>query len=380
MVTTGFLTAPVSPVEANEDEDYYRKMIQNIPAAVYTCDNLGYIKYYNKAAVNLWGREPEIGKDLWCGSWKLYNPDGTEMMLDNCPMAVTLKEKRAVLGEEIIVERPDGERRDVLPHPEPIYNAAGKMIGAMNMLVDVTENKRMQEANRMLKLYNEQLQQFAFAASHDLQEPLRKINTYASLLCEKKSAELDEKSQRSLFKIAESAKRMTSLISDLLAYTRETEIEAHFVKTDLNEIIENIKSDVELLITEKKAQIYCDILPVINAVPPQMNRLFYNLINNSLKFSKKDTTPVITINFRKSPSFIEIFVTDNGIGFEQAHAEKIFTLFQRLNGKQSYEGNGIGLSLCKKIAERHKGDIFAIAEENKGASFHIKLPASLLAE
>ncbi|MCW3109736.1 MAG: domain S-box protein [Segetibacter sp.] len=380
MGTNNFMASPLSQVEAGDSDDYYRQLIENIPAAVYTCDIDGYIKFYNRAAANMWGREPEIGKDLWCGSWKLYNPDGTDLSLDKCPMAVTLIEKRAVLGEEIIVERPDGECRHVLPHPQPIYNAAGKMIGAMNMLVDVTENKRMLEANRMLNFYNEQLEQFAYAASHDLQEPLRKINTYASFLSEKNHEALDKNSQRNLAKISESAQRMTSLISDLLNFTRQTKIEDQFVKTDLNKIIENIKSDLELMIAEKQAQINYHLLPAIKAVPSQMNRLFYNLINNSLKFSKEDTPPVVTITALKSSSFIEIFVTDNGIGFDQVYAERIFNLFQRLNGKHSYSGNGIGLSLCKKFVECHKGEIFARSEENKGASFHIRLPASLLIE
>ena len=123
-------------------EARYRDLIQALPAAVYTCDERGRITLYNQAAVTLWGREPEMGRDLWCGSWKLYLPDGQPLSLDECPMAVTLREDRPIRGREIVIERPDGTKRHVLPHPEPIRDAAGKTIGAVNMLVDITETKR----------------------------------------------------------------------------------------------------------------------------------------------------------------------------------------------------------------------------------------------
>lgn len=123
----------------------YRELIQSLPAAVYTCDAQGRIQLYNQAAVSLWGREPEIGKDLWCGSWKIYRPDGTPLPLDECPMAVTLREGRAVRGEEIVIERPDGSKRHVVPHPDPICDASGTVIGAVNMLLDVTEQKRVDD-------------------------------------------------------------------------------------------------------------------------------------------------------------------------------------------------------------------------------------------
>lgn len=378
MISPVSIPAPLIFVNSEESLDYYYKMLKDLPAAVYSCDAEGYVKFYNKAAVDLWGREPEIGKDLWCGSWKIYSVNGDPMPLNECPMAVALKEKRAVLNEEIIIERPDGQKRNILPHPQPVYNSYGTMAGAMNMLVDITENKSIRERNQKLELYNEQLQQFAFAASHDLQEPLRKITAFATLLLKKNHHALDGSDLKYLVKISESSNRMMNLISDLLAYTNEANEQKNFLRTDLNETIENIKSDLEFVIFEKNAVIQSDELPVIKAVPSQMNRLFYNLINNSLKFSKKDIAPVIKINAHKDSSGIKIIVSDNGIGFEQAYAEKIFNLFQRLNDRHSYKGSGIGLSLCKKIVEIHQGEIFAVAEENKGAAFHIKLPPSLL--
>ena len=127
-------------------EARYRDLIQALPAAVYTCDERGRVTLYNQAAVALWGREPEVGKDLWCGSWRIYRPDGAPLPLDECPMAVTLREGRAIRGEEIVIERPDGTRRHVLPHPEPVLNAAGAVVGAVNMLVDITDRKQAEQA------------------------------------------------------------------------------------------------------------------------------------------------------------------------------------------------------------------------------------------
>ena len=356
----------------------YLSMMQSLPAAVYTCDMDGYITFYNQAAAVLWGREPELGKDLWCGSWKIFTPLGEQMTLDCCPMAKTLKEKIAVIGEEIVVERPGGERRHILPHPKPMYNEEGEMIGALNMLVDVTENKNIQEANKQLKNYNEQLEQFAFATSHDLQEPLRKIRTYCSLLAIKNNKQLNDDGKAYLNKISESSGRLSSLLHDLLTYSQESSSDDLAVAVDLNEVVANACSDLELFIDEKQANITCKHLPVIMAVPVQMSRLFYNLLNNALKYSKETTTPEISITYKHYTDFIQLTITDNGIGFDMMFAEKIFNLFNRLHSKQSYSGNGIGLSLCKKIVENHNGKISAFSRVGEFSSFRIQFPSTIL--
>ena len=132
-----------------QSEAYYRELVQALPAAVYTCDERGRVTLFNQAAVDLWGREPEVGKDLWCGSWKIYSPDGTPLPLHECPMAVTLREGRAMCGQEIVIERPDGTIRHVLPHPEPMRDATGTIVGAVNMLVDITDRKEGEEVLRL---------------------------------------------------------------------------------------------------------------------------------------------------------------------------------------------------------------------------------------
>lgn len=129
-------------------EERYRDLVQALPAAIYTCDEQGRVTLYNDAAAVLWGREPELGKDSWCGSWRIYRPDGARLQIDRCPMAIALQEGRRIVGEEIVIERPDGERRHVLAHPQPIFDTSGAVIGAINLLVDITEHSRAEEALR----------------------------------------------------------------------------------------------------------------------------------------------------------------------------------------------------------------------------------------
>jgi len=377
--------SPVSSVQPNNNFDsYYRQMVHDLPVAIYTCDRHGFISYFNNEAVKLWGRTPTIGTDIWCGSWKIFDTEGNPVSLDDCPMALTLKEARPIRGVEIVVERPDGKRVNVLPHPDPIKDEHGQLVGAVNMLVDITEHKQAREANILMNYYNNQLEEFAYAASHDLQEPLRKIHAFSSMLLESYSWQLDERGKLYLGKITESASRMSSLIQDLLNFSKESKNNDLFSVTDLNRVIENIKSDLELLISSRNAVINVEPLPLIRSLPSQINRLFYNLLHNALKFSREDVRPVISITISEhlfhdqDRVFLEINFADNGIGFDEKYSEKIFQLFQRLNDRHSYPGNGIGLALCKKIMENHNGSIAVSSKPQNGTVFSLRLPIELV--
>jgi PAS domain S-box-containing protein len=242
----------------------------------------------------------------------------------------------------------------------------------------------LQKTNKELVQTNHELEQFAYIASHDLQEPLRKIQTFTELLQENRH---DEEASKILFsKISTSAQRMSALIKDVLNYSRLSKTDAELTETDLNPILENIITDFELLIAQKGAIITSDKLPVIQAIPLQLNQLFSNLIGNSLKFSEKDPKIHISSEFlsrektaklsflNPEKSYLKLNFKDNGIGFEQQYAEQIFTIFHRLNGRKSYSGTGIGLALVKKIVENHKGFITAESAPDQGASFTIYLP------
>ncbi|HMH24726.1 MAG TPA: chemotaxis protein CheB [Puia sp.] len=246
----------------------------------------------------------------------------------------------------------------------------------------------LHEANTELQLSNENLAQFAYIASHDLQEPLRKIRTFSTILQDKYANDLSDPVKGLVAKISSSSDRMSTLIKELLNFSQVLHNEAVFEQTDLEKVLSKVISDFDLLIAEKNVVINRKPLPVIDAIPFQMNQLFYNLISNAIKFSKSETTPVITItskilnmreaakhaNINPKYSYCEIGIKDNGIGFKQLSAEKIFLVFQRLHGPGKYAGTGIGLALCKKIVTNHHGEISATSNENEGASFKIILP------
>ena len=660
----------------------FQDLLNSLPAAIYLCDADGFVTVYNEAAVDLWGRRPDVGKDLWCGSWKTYNPDGTPLPLDKCPMALALKTRQAVMGHEIIIERPDGERLNVLPHPQPIFDEKGTFTGAINMLVDITKQKearevqlqrddlsrlvqelrkseeryhsmisevedyailrlsldgtvenwnkgaqkikgyseqeiigrnfrifyppedqenhlpdrllheattkgkaqhegwrvrkdgsrfwgsisitalhdtdgkvigfskvtrdltarrnselkaeqhtrdlqlkneqlrqsedryhrmisevedyviillspkgiienwnkgaekikgytaneivgkhfsifysaedrskrvpdklleeaqkngralhegwrlkkdgttfwgsvvmtslhnddgeligftkvtrdltekkitedrliatslKLEEKNKELQRMNEELSSFAYISSHDLQEPLRKIQTFADRIMDLEYKNLSEKGRDYFQRMLRGAARMQKLIRDILAYSRTTTSEKTFEPTDLNEVLAQSRNELEVMILEKKAVIQNTPLPVLKVIPFQMQQLFNNLINNSLKFSQDGSPPQIFIRAELvdaesldvpytglAKKYCHLIFEDRGIGFEPMYAKKIFEVFQRLHGRSEYGGTGIGLAICKKIVENHRGMIWAEGKPHQGATFHVYLPA-----
>ncbi|MBT1702835.1 ATP-binding protein [Chryseosolibacter indicus] len=240
--------------------------------------------------------------------------------------------------------------------------------------------KELNELNHSLQLSNEDLQQFAHVASHDLKEPIRKIKTYGNRLQDEYGTSLPEKANVFLSKILSASDRMYSMVNGVLSYSAITSLEQPLEKINLNKVFHDIELDLEVLIQEKRATIVYTDLPVIEGAPILIYQLWYNLINNSIKFSKQDQPPVINIASsvieKDGKRFIKIILKDNGIGFEQQYAEAIFSTFTRLHPKDKYEGTGLGLSLCKKIAERHGGSISAKSKPNQGAEFTVLLPHS----
>jgi len=328
--------------------------------------------YYNKK------RNEIIGKNI------------LEIFPEISGSAMYLDLKRALKGEYV---HDDKYRSPVLHryfenYYIPLQDKDENIYGVLVIGHDITgimqANVQLEELNAELIKSNRDLEQFAYVASHDLQEPLRKIQTFTQLM--ENNPDDKEKQKNYHQKIAQAASRMQNLIRDVLSFSRLSKTEEAFVMTDLNHVMDNIKNDFELIIREKEAIINYPVLPAIRGIPLQLFQLFANLISNSLKYN--DRNPVIDISFEKPStteiqshprlnpdlSYLKFVIRDNGIGFEQEFSERIFNVFQRLHGKQTYSGTGIGLAICKKIVENHDGVIYATSERHSGATFTIILP------
>jgi two-component system CheB/CheR fusion protein len=259
----------------------------------------------------------------------------------------------------------------------------------MNELLEnkVAERTReLETINHALEASNNDLQQFASVASHDLQEPLRKIQLFSRLIQDKHSNELGATSRQYLEKVIHSSARMKTLINDILNYSRLSADDNNFVLTDLGKIVSETLDDFEIIVQEKNASVRVEHLPEIEGVPGQLRQVFQNLLSNALKFVHTDITPHIVVRSEsiatksfEAPAqaggaYCRIFVQDNGIGFSPRFSVNIFNLFQRLHSKDRYEGSGIGLAIAKKIIDKHNGLITAHSEEGLGATFIVILP------
>ncbi|RYD82143.1 MAG: hybrid sensor histidine kinase/response regulator [Verrucomicrobiaceae bacterium] len=245
-------------------------------------------------------------------------------------------------------------------------------------------NYQLVQNNDELKTINEELDRFAYVASHDLQEPLRKIMVFSDVVATKLQGKIDSDVQNSLNKIVKASDRMQNLINDLLKFSRHANNHEDFTTVDLNDIVHEVIGDMEGDIQSKGATIELGTMPVLRAIPSQLRQLFHNLLGNALKFVRADVSPKIQVyseSLRQSDDpakpgeqYFQIYIKDNGIGFDTRYADDIFVVFKRLHSYHEFEGSGIGLSICKKIVDRHKGSIKAIGQLNEGATFVVTLP------
>lgn len=559
---------------ALKSEEHVRRLLDHMPAGAYTCDADGLITYYNEPAAKLWGRAPRTNDpvDRFCGSFRLFRSDGAPIKHNECWMALALHNAQGYNGEEIVVERPNGERLTVLAHANPILDEDGRLVGAVNVLVDITHRKKTEtelhdrlrqlrlvhdlstkvtradsideiydtaldaildaaradraavllfdaddvmrfkawrglsdpyrlaveghspwrrdetdaapivvsdaesdssladfretivgegiralafvplvgeygligkfmlysnaprtfsesqlqlaqtianhvafaierrrsdealaaserkyraltetleqrvterthelaRANNLLAQRNRELQDFAYVASHDLQEPLRKFRTFLDLL----EVELDGPSIQVLDYICRmnaSAERMSELITALLTLSRVSIRGERYQTTDLGQIIHEVLTDLEVQSREAGAKIEVGPLCTVQADPLQIRQLFQNLISNALKFRRPDVAPVLQIQARTDRSSADhpvcrMTVSDNGIGFDEKYASRIFAPFQRLHERGEYPGTGMGLAICRRIVERHGGEISVRSAPSAGTTFTITLP------
>ena len=243
---------------------------------------------------------------------------------------------------------------------------------------DVTEQRRAEEElerkNKELKRSNSDLEHFATVASHDLQEPLRKIQAFGDRLESRYGEELPERGRDYLHRMQGAAERMSTLIQDLLAFSRVTTRAQPFERISLEELIERVLLDLEIRIEESGGQVEVGVLPVVDADPLQMRLLFQNLISNALKFRREEEPPRVEISAQVGEERVLIAVEDNGVGFDEKYLDRIFDVFQRLHGRGTFEGTGMGLAIARKIVERHEGELTARSQVDQGSTFLIDLP------
>lgn len=332
-----------------------------------------------------------------------HRPDGSFYPREECLLEKAMRDGVTIKAHKELFFRKDGSSFPALCSASPLMSN-GEIVSAVIEVRDITleiaaeqalrnnaielEHK-VQERTEELRMTNEQLKQFAYAASHDLQEPLRKINFFLDRLLNNIGASLSEDNRQLAQRIVTTTGRMRSLIDDLLNYSNTTLGATMFGEVDLMTVVKDVLSDMEATTIEKNAAISLQQLPQVKGDPRQLRQLFQNLIGNALKYHKKGETPKVQISSsiirgeqadtsipieKKTNIFYEISIKDNGIGFDQDDAERIFRLFHRLHGKAEYEGTGVGLAIVQKVVENHHGFISAEGKPNEGATFKLLLP------
>lgn len=381
-----------------EKAEFLRSILESSPQISSTASPDGKANYFNNYFLSYAGVTYE--EALALGWERVMHPDDFNETSKAWTHSVATGEE---FEKEVRLRRHDGVYRWHMSRALPTWSPEGRIASWVGTATDIHEQKMfseelerkvgsrtrsLKESNIALEHSNRNLEQFAFIASHDLQEPLRKILMFSGILSDNFRRELPPDAAALIGKISASSKRMSSLIHDVLNFSQIDKYSSVFESTDLNKILNNVLVDFSLLIKEKRADIQTGKLPFAPVIPFQINQLFYNLMSNSLKFIRTDSPPAINITARalsafqvakyprldRNRSYLEILFEDNGIGFDQKYSEKIFDIFQRLHSSSDYGGTGIGLALCKKIVTYHGGEILAESREGGGALFRIILP------
>jgi PAS domain S-box-containing protein len=360
--------------EHRESEERYRDLIESVGLAVYTTDANGRITFFNEQAEALWGRAPTLLDDYWCGSWRLFHLDGSPMPHDEGPMAIAIKEDRCVRGEEIVAERPDGSRATLAPYPSPLHDASGEVIGAVNILVDITARRDMEER---LRLANSVKDEFLGLVSHEIKTPITTIVGNAEILNRNSSAINDQDRAGALKDILEEGRRLHSIIDNLLVIARldsGAEVERDLV------LIERV---AEYAITDRRAKNPARAITLrVDDAPlfVDINRNYFeqvltNLISNADKYSPR-ALPIDVVISRQQ-DFAVVRVIDHGCGIPDGEQEKIFAPFYRSPATAAKaSGVGIGLSVCRRLVEAQGGSLWLRTCEDGGAEFGFSLPLS----
>ena len=346
-----------------------REILGTMADALFVVDAAGKIRVVNDAVRNLFGY----------GELEILGKPMTTLIDDPTERQTRLSvfHFEAIRDHADVFRHKDGTRIEVSLSISPIHDGDTND-GAVVIARDIRERKRAEEElhefARKLQQSNRELEDFAYVASHDLQEPLRKIQAFGDRLRGRYAEALSAEGLDYVDRMQRAANRMQALINDLLTFSRVTTKGQPFVPVDLATVAREVVHDLDTRIHDTGGEVVVGALPMIDADPMQMRQMLQNLVGNALKFHRPDVPPRVEVGASVDDGTAQIRVVDNGIGFEERYADRIFTMFERLHSRGSYEGTGIGLAICRKIAQRHGGDITASSRPGEGSVFLVTLP------
>ncbi|WP_051694160.1 sensor histidine kinase [Desulfohalovibrio reitneri] len=365
------------PLRYLDGRDFLARIINTSPVGIAVCDTEGQIVFANSHAEAILGLLRDgNGEGYEQPAWTVTDLDGAPAPEQGLPCAEVLQAGEAVENMERVVRWPDGRRSLLSINGSPLANRSGGLDGVVFAVSDVTEPRRTREelAREAAKLSasNEELQQFVFIVSHDLQEPLRSITGFLQLI-RKRLPDLNGDVRRYMDKTIAAAARLQDLINDLLRYSRVTTHGAELAPVDTDAVLDGVIRDMESSFREHDAEITRDHLPGVLADAVQLRSVFANLLSNALKFRSAEP-PRIHVSAADDGDMVRVTVLDNGIGLDPAYAEKIFGIFKKLHPPSTYSGTGLGLALCHKIIHRHGGTMRVDSRPGQGAAFSFTLP------
>jgi PAS domain S-box-containing protein len=369
------LATVIDITERKKAGKQFRRVVESAPNAMVLVDYSGNIVMVNKQTETLFGydRHELMGEKVEILIPGRFRKHHTDLRNEFCSEP---KARPMGVGRDLFGVKKDGTEIPVEIGLNPLEQNESHFILAS--IIDITERKKNEEAillyTKRIEDKNKELEQFTFIASHDLREPLNSISSLIDFLVEHENQKFDEETLKQLNFISKSSLRMMNLVEGLLDYARLGK-NAEFERIDLNEIVAAVVNDLETSIKFSNAKIRVNELPVLNALKMEIRLLFQNLISNAIKYRKQESAPEIDISVKRVNAGWEFAVSDNGIGIPSDQREKIFVIFQRLHGRDEYDGIGIGLAHCRKIAELHDGKIWVESELDIGSTFYFLIPS-----
>jgi signal transduction histidine kinase len=349
-----------------ETEENLRELVSVMPASVFACDREGVVTYYNPQIVQIWGRTPELDDSPWSflDSRRMYRADGTPLRPEEAPLRQVLKTGVPVINCELVVERPDLSRINVLANVTPLHDSTGAISGAVSIFQDISELKVVQQERedllQELQRSNRDLSQFSYAVSHDLKAPVHHVRALTQLLV-RRDHKMEEDSSHLLTLIEQAADRMEGLIDSMLRYAQAGHGHLERKRVPVNPIIESVLLTLAPMIANTRAQIVCRPLPVVEADAVLLEQVFQNLIANAIQYHRPEEAPVVEISGEQLGDEWQFTVKDNGEGIPADYRDGIFEPLKRLHGEES-AGSGLGLALCRTIVARHGGRIWVESE------------------